>query len=99
MVFRAVQESFVEIQRKEPMRIQYRRVVFGIALTLAAGLASAQDLRVVHFKGLTNDYSPSSYRIVYQQPAVGARLGRDFDIYRWGTGKPFPRPSCWGVES
>ncbi len=42
------------------MRTQYRHVFFGIALTLAAGLAPAQDLRQVHFKGLVNDYSPST---------------------------------------
>jgi hypothetical protein len=42
------------------MRIRYRQVFFGIALTLAAGLVLAQDLRVVHFKGVINDYSPST---------------------------------------
>jgi hypothetical protein len=42
------------------MRIQYRRAFFGIALTLAVGLARAQDLRIVHFKGAINDYSPST---------------------------------------
>lgn len=42
------------------MRIQYRPFVFGIAFTLAIGLAPAQDLRTVHFKGLVNDYSPST---------------------------------------
>jgi hypothetical protein len=42
------------------MRIQYRRVFFGIAVTLAAGLVTAQDLRLVHFKGVVNDYSPST---------------------------------------
>ena len=42
------------------MRIRYGQVFFGIALTLAAGLAPAQDLRTVHFKGVINDYSPST---------------------------------------
>ena len=42
------------------MRIRYRRFFFGIALTLAVGLAPAQDLRLVHFKGVINDYSPST---------------------------------------
>jgi hypothetical protein len=42
------------------MRIRYRLVFFGIALTLAAGLVPAQDLRLVHFKGVINDYSPST---------------------------------------
>jgi hypothetical protein len=42
------------------MRIRHRRAFFGIALTLAAGLALAQDLRTVHFKGVINDYSPST---------------------------------------
>ena len=42
------------------MRIRNRQVFFGIALTLAIGLVPAQDLRVVHFKGVINDYSPST---------------------------------------
>ena len=42
------------------MKIRYRRVFFGIALTLAAVLMTAQDLRQVHFKGVINDYSPST---------------------------------------
>src|ERR1017187_8064783 len=42
------------------MRIRYRRFFFGIALTLAVGLVPAQDLRLVHFKGVINDYSPST---------------------------------------
>ena len=31
-----------------------------MAFALGVGLASAQDLRLVHFKGLINDYSPST---------------------------------------
>ncbi len=42
------------------MRIRNRQVFFGIALTLAVGLVPAQDLRLVHFKGVINDYSPST---------------------------------------
>jgi hypothetical protein len=42
------------------MKIQYRRTLCSIAIALTASLASAQDLRVVHFKGIINDYSPSS---------------------------------------
>jgi hypothetical protein len=42
------------------MKIRYRTVFSGIALTLAAGLMTAQDLRLVHFKGAVNDYSPST---------------------------------------
>ena len=42
------------------MRIRYRPAFFGIAFTLAVGLAPAQDLRLVHFKGVINDYSPST---------------------------------------
>src|ERR1017187_8771792 len=42
------------------MRIRNRKVFFGIALPLAIGLVPAQDLRVVHFKGVINDYSPST---------------------------------------
>src|ERR1035437_481036 len=49
-----------EIQKRRAMRIRNRKVFFGIALTLAAGLVLAQDLRVVHFKGVINDYSPST---------------------------------------
>jgi len=40
------------------MRIRYRQAFF--ALALAAGLALAQDVRTVHFKGIVNDYSPST---------------------------------------
>ena len=42
------------------MRIRYRPAFLGIALTLAAGLVLAQDLRIVNFKGVINDYSPST---------------------------------------
>lgn len=42
------------------MRIRYRLFFFGIALTLAAGPVVAQDVRTVHFKGVINDYSPST---------------------------------------
>ena len=42
------------------MRIRYRQVLLGLAATLAVGLAPAQDLRIVHFKGVINDYSPST---------------------------------------
>lgn len=40
------------------MRIPYRQAF--LALALAVGLAPAQDLRLVHFKGVINDYSPST---------------------------------------
>jgi hypothetical protein len=40
------------------MTFRYRQAFF--ALTLAVGLAPAQDLRQVHFKGVINDYSPST---------------------------------------
>ena len=36
------------------------KALIGIAVTLAVGLASAQELRQVHFKGMVNDYSPST---------------------------------------
>jgi hypothetical protein len=42
------------------MKIRHRRAFFGIVLALTAGLVTAQDLRVVHFKGVVNDYSPST---------------------------------------
>jgi hypothetical protein len=42
------------------MKIRFRTVFSGIAFTLAAGLVTAQDLRLVHFKGAVNDYSPST---------------------------------------
>jgi len=42
------------------MRIRYRLFFFGIALTLAAAPVLAQDVRTVHFKGVINDYSPST---------------------------------------
>lgn len=46
------------------MRIRYTQVLFGIAVTMAAGLAQAQELRTVHFKGVVNDYSPSTVSAV-----------------------------------
>lgn len=42
------------------MRIRFRRAFWGIAVTLAAGLVTAQDLATVHFTGVVNDYSPST---------------------------------------
>ena len=41
------------------MRIRYEQTLFGIAVTLMAGLVSAQELRQVYFKSAINDYSPS----------------------------------------
>jgi hypothetical protein len=49
-----------EIPKGGVMRIRHRRVFFGIALILAAGLVTAQDLRPVRFSGVVNDYSPST---------------------------------------
>ena len=42
------------------MKIRYKWFLCGIALTLGGGLAPAQDLRIVNFKGVVNDYSPST---------------------------------------
>ena len=42
------------------MTIRSRKALFGIAAALAVGTMVAQDLRVVKFKGLINDYSPST---------------------------------------
>ncbi|HJT89850.1 MAG TPA: hypothetical protein VJ732_18395 [Bryobacteraceae bacterium] len=42
------------------MRIRYAIGFCGVALTLAAGVGGAQDLRRVHFGGLISDYSPST---------------------------------------
>lgn len=42
------------------MNIRYIKTVFGLAAVLAVGTSSAQDLRTVKFKGLINDYSPST---------------------------------------
>ncbi len=42
------------------MKTRYTWAFFGIALTLAIGLVPAQDVRLVHFKGVINDYSPST---------------------------------------
>ena len=37
-----------------------RKTLAGIGMTLAAGLLPAQELRTAQFKGLINDYSPST---------------------------------------
>ena len=42
------------------MKIRKKQVLFAFGVTLALGLASAQELRIVHFKGVINDYSPSN---------------------------------------
>ncbi len=42
------------------MTYSYRKALLGIASAVAAGTALAQDLRIVNFKGLINDYSPST---------------------------------------
>lgn len=42
------------------MRTGYKTALLGIAVTLAVGLVTAQDLRQVHFKGVINDYGPST---------------------------------------
>ena len=59
---KAAFEAFVA--KRDPkggvVRIRYKQALFGIAVTLAVGLAPAQDLRQMHFKGVINDYSPST---------------------------------------
>jgi hypothetical protein len=42
------------------MTIRNRKAFFGIAAVLAVGTVLAQDLRIVKFKGLVSDYSPST---------------------------------------
>lgn len=43
------------------MGTKYARRICAIVITLSsAALMTAQDLRVVHFKGIINDYSPSN---------------------------------------
>jgi hypothetical protein len=42
------------------MKIIYGGAMFCAALTLTVGLLPGQDLRLVHFKGVINDYSPST---------------------------------------
>src|SRR5277367_3133947 len=42
------------------MTNRYRKAFIGIAAALVVGTVLAQDLRVVKFKGLINDYSPST---------------------------------------
>src|SRR5580658_8826299 len=71
-----------EIHKGGAMRIRFRRFFFGIALTLTAGLVLAQDLRTVHFKGVINDYSPST---VSGGP-YEIRGAWSLDLDRTGTG-------------
>jgi hypothetical protein len=52
--------SQTEIRGGGTMKIRYGRTLLGVAFTLAVGLAPAQDLRNVQFKGVINDYSPST---------------------------------------
>ena len=42
------------------MRLRHKQASFGIAATLAMGLAWGQDLRSVHFKGVLSDYTPAN---------------------------------------
>jgi hypothetical protein len=42
------------------MTFRYRKGFFAIAAALAVTTVPAQDLRIVKFKGLINDYSPST---------------------------------------
>ncbi len=42
------------------MKNRYRQFFFGVFLALAAGLAPAQEVKHLHFKGAINDYSPST---------------------------------------
>lgn len=46
--------------KRKIMTIRYRRAFCGIAAALAIGTVAAQDLRIVKFKGLINDYTPST---------------------------------------
>jgi hypothetical protein len=42
------------------MTIRNKKTLLGITAVLVAGTVAAQDLRIVKFKGLINDYSPST---------------------------------------
>jgi hypothetical protein len=42
------------------MTIRYGKALFAVAAALAMGTVLAQDIRIVKFKGLINDYSPST---------------------------------------
>lgn len=42
------------------MTIRHRHVALAIVTTVGIGLVNAQDVRGVHFKGVINDYSPST---------------------------------------
>ena len=42
------------------MRVLNRKTLFGTCTVLAIGILSAQQLRVAHFEGLINDYTPST---------------------------------------
>jgi hypothetical protein len=48
------------IQQGGTMKIRFRRAFWGVALALAGGLVTAQDLRPVSFSGVVNDYTPST---------------------------------------
>jgi hypothetical protein len=54
------QGSGGKLKKDKIMTIRYKKAFFGIAAALAVGTVLAQDLRIVKFKGLINDYSPST---------------------------------------
>ncbi len=71
------------------MRMKYAQCLCGIAIALS-GVASmrAQDVRIMHFKGVINDYSPSNS---IRRPVGNSRrmdLGRGTD----GHGQFFGGP-------
>jgi hypothetical protein len=53
-------ESAAKFKKEKIMTIRYSKAVLGTTVALAVATVAAQDLRIVKFKGLINDYSPST---------------------------------------
>src|SRR5580704_19503792 len=49
-----------KIKEKCFMKIRVSQILFGAGVVLAMGILPAQELRVAHFKGQINDYSPAN---------------------------------------
>jgi hypothetical protein len=57
---RAGQGRSKKIKEKCFMKIRVSQILFGAGVVLAMGILPAQELRVAHFKGQINDYSPAN---------------------------------------
>jgi hypothetical protein len=67
-----------------------------VAVTLSVGLASAQELRQVHFEDVVNDYSPST--VAGGPYEIRGVWSLELDVLRTGASQFFSGPDDGDVQ-